>query len=183
MVFGAIGVGFKSTLIRCSKGVDSDEYVGMVLPSGLPEGPNAIYGGEDWAFRQDGARCHTAARTVAALHKSATSNRRWQSSGRQEESLMRDLYWRPWGAALDLDNHGQIEAVSAVSDLSFVSAQISRVDALGVEFSKLGRRLVKVEEGLSRKNVIGEVMYCIDDLKKVRPNCMAVATGHCRNVA
>jgi hypothetical protein len=67
MVFGAIGVGFESTLIRCSKGVDSDEYVGMVLSCGLPEGPNAIYGGEDWAFQQDGARCHTTERTMSTL--------------------------------------------------------------------------------------------------------------------
>jgi hypothetical protein len=69
MVFGAIGIGFKSTLIRCSKGVDCVEYVGMVLSCRQPEGPNAMYEGEDWAFPQDGGRCHTAERTMSTLQK------------------------------------------------------------------------------------------------------------------
>jgi hypothetical protein len=67
MVFGAIRVGFKRTLIRYSKGVDSGGCVVMVLFCGLPELPLTLYGESAWAFQQDGARCHTRERTMSAL--------------------------------------------------------------------------------------------------------------------
>jgi hypothetical protein len=38
MVFGAIGVGFKSQIIRCSKGVNSREYVDVMLLRSTGEG-------------------------------------------------------------------------------------------------------------------------------------------------
>jgi hypothetical protein len=55
LVFGAIGVGFKSQIIRCPKGVNSAEYVGMVLSHGPPERANELFGPENWHFMQDGA--------------------------------------------------------------------------------------------------------------------------------
>jgi hypothetical protein len=47
MIFGAIEVGFKSEIIRCAKGVNPAEYVGIVLSLGLPERANDLLGPEN----------------------------------------------------------------------------------------------------------------------------------------
>jgi hypothetical protein len=45
-------VRFKSSLIRCWKGVDSDECVQMVLPCGLSEVPNRLMDRATGSFKR-----------------------------------------------------------------------------------------------------------------------------------
>jgi hypothetical protein len=65
MVFGAIGLGFKSEIIRSSQGVDSSEYMEVVLICGLRERGNELFETNNWYFMQDGARCHTVQATMS----------------------------------------------------------------------------------------------------------------------
>ena len=61
MVWGAIGEGFRSRLMRCSKGVGTSEYTEIVAESGLISGLNGLHGPGMWTFQQDGAPAHTSA--------------------------------------------------------------------------------------------------------------------------
>jgi hypothetical protein len=68
MVWGAIGHGFKSKLEFIEGTLDSSGYVAMLIANGFIEQCNAIFGGRrGWCFMQDGAPCHTAQSTLAAL--------------------------------------------------------------------------------------------------------------------
>lgn len=52
--FGAIGVGFKSKLVRCTGMVDTTEYIQLVRDSGVIEKMSGKYGKFKWLFMQDG---------------------------------------------------------------------------------------------------------------------------------
>ena len=67
MFFGAIGVGFKSTLVRCTGMVDTTEYIQLVRDSGVIEKMNGKYGKFKWLFMQDGAPAHTSASAMSIL--------------------------------------------------------------------------------------------------------------------
>ena len=60
MVWGAIGEGFRSKLMSCSKGVATGEYTEIVGQSGLISGLNSLHGPGRWTFQQDGAPAHTS---------------------------------------------------------------------------------------------------------------------------
>jgi transposase len=60
MIWGAIGVGYKSGCIVCSDGVDAQEYQSILRKAALVEEVNRRYGTFQWFFMQDGASAHTA---------------------------------------------------------------------------------------------------------------------------
>ena len=64
MVWGAVGVGFRTRLVRCSKGVGSREYIGIIQQSRLVEEANRKFGQGQWIFVQDGAPAHTSKETL-----------------------------------------------------------------------------------------------------------------------
>jgi hypothetical protein len=67
MIWGAIGVGFKSGCTVCSQGVDAGEYQQILKDSGFIDRMNARCGVGNWWFMQDGAPCHTAKATMELL--------------------------------------------------------------------------------------------------------------------
>ena len=67
MIWGAIGIGFKSSLMKCSSGMDAAEYCRVLEDSGLLEQLNARHGKGRWSFMHDGAPCHEAGRTSEFL--------------------------------------------------------------------------------------------------------------------
>ena len=60
MVWGGISLGYRSPLIKCSNGVNSDEYIEILQSSGAINELNQRYGRGKWYFLQDGASCHTS---------------------------------------------------------------------------------------------------------------------------
>jgi transposase len=77
MIWGAIGVDYKSGCIFCSKGVDTDEYQSILKRSKFIEEMNTRFGPKEgeplgpqhrWWFMQDGASCHTSKATMEFLH-------------------------------------------------------------------------------------------------------------------
>jgi transposase len=69
MIWGAIGVGYKSGCIQCSNGVDAEEYQAIVEKSNMIDEMNERYGPFQWFFMQDGATAHTSQDTIDALKK------------------------------------------------------------------------------------------------------------------
>jgi hypothetical protein len=70
MIWGAIGVGYKSGCIFCSNGVDSGEYQAIVLKeSDLVTEMDGRVGKYRWYFMQDGASAHTSRSTAEAFRE------------------------------------------------------------------------------------------------------------------
>ena len=69
MVWGAIGVGLRSTLMMCSNSEDSTEYLQILGESGIFGQSDRIYGQGNWYFIQDGAPCHKSSRVTDWIDK------------------------------------------------------------------------------------------------------------------
>ena len=67
MVWGAVGVGFRTPLIQCSKGVGADEYIDIIERSNMIRECNAKFGQGNWVFVQDGAPSHTSKKALDYL--------------------------------------------------------------------------------------------------------------------
>ena len=69
MVWGAIGLNFKSDLIRITGTLNAQGYQNLLENSQVFEKLNERYGPNGYVFQQDGARPHTAASTLEFLQK------------------------------------------------------------------------------------------------------------------
>ena len=69
MVWGAIGLNFKSDLIRITGTLNAQGYQNLLENSQVFEKLNEQYGVNSYVFQQDGARPHTGAGTVEFLRK------------------------------------------------------------------------------------------------------------------
>ena len=69
MFVGVIGLNYKSELVKCSAGVNSDEYLQNVYKSRVIEVMDARFGKFSWCFQQDGAPCHVSRATLEQLNQ------------------------------------------------------------------------------------------------------------------
>jgi transposase len=69
MVFGAIGKDFKSSLIILKGAINADRYIQILNDSRIFEQLDSQCRPGYYLFQQDGARCHTAAKTQKFLKK------------------------------------------------------------------------------------------------------------------
>lgn len=69
MVFGAIGIDYKSELVFCEKSVDALYYREVIEKSHIIPTLDEKYGEGNWIFMQDGAPAHTARITTSFLQK------------------------------------------------------------------------------------------------------------------
>jgi hypothetical protein len=67
MIWGAIGLDYKSGCFHCSHAMDSDEYHSILLRSEFVENLNDRYGAFGWYFMHDGASAHTSRATADFL--------------------------------------------------------------------------------------------------------------------
>ena len=67
MVWGAIGLNFRSELIHCSNHEGAEEYINILNKSNVIENCDVKFGRYKWTFMQDGAPCHTASSTIKWL--------------------------------------------------------------------------------------------------------------------
>jgi hypothetical protein len=66
MVWGAIGIGFRSTLVTFDGHVDAKTYIES-LKKGFFREVDEAYGGRPWVLVQDGATCHTTDANLVEL--------------------------------------------------------------------------------------------------------------------
>ena len=69
MVWGAIGHGYRSKLMRCSNGVDSAEYLEILGNCDMLPKMNDRFGRGKWTFVQDGAPCHQSEEVLSWLNE------------------------------------------------------------------------------------------------------------------
>ena len=80
MVWGAIGLDFKSELIICPKTVDARAYRQVIRDSHMVELLNEKHGEGNWVFMQDGAPPHTAKDTKRFLLKRMNLLANWPAN-------------------------------------------------------------------------------------------------------
>ena len=72
MVFGAIGLNFKSSLVICSRSVNSAAYVENLKTCGVITEMDSRHGPFKWMLMQDGATSHTSRETIDWLRRNIT---------------------------------------------------------------------------------------------------------------
>ena len=63
MIWGAIGLKWRSQLMKCSNSVNAAEYIAILENSGLITELEELHGCGGWTFQQDGAPCHSSRAT------------------------------------------------------------------------------------------------------------------------
>ena len=69
MVWGGISAGFRTPLVKCSNGVDSDEYIEVLRRSEVISSMDRVHGRGNWFLLQDGAPCHTSQKVLDWLQQ------------------------------------------------------------------------------------------------------------------
>ena len=69
MIWGAIGVGFKSSLVFLNKHVTAESYIQFLDESDIYSQIESAYQNRPYIFQQDGATAHTAESTMNVLQK------------------------------------------------------------------------------------------------------------------
>jgi hypothetical protein len=77
MIWGAIGVDYKSGCFFYSGWIDSDEYQTILCKFQLIEVMNQRFGQHAWYFMTDGATSHTSRSTLKWLRSSCLVLPRW----------------------------------------------------------------------------------------------------------
>ena len=80
MIYGAIGIGYKSKLVFCSGGVDNIEYRNIINESGMLPTLDSRYGVGNYTFMQDGAPAHRCKLTSLFLQKRCSFISSWPSN-------------------------------------------------------------------------------------------------------
>lgn len=69
MIFGVIGVGYKSRLLIVDSTINTQKYIENCEKVGFINDLNALHGPLNWIFMQDGATCHTAEAAMQYLEE------------------------------------------------------------------------------------------------------------------
>ena len=80
MIYGAIGVNYKSKLVFVSGSIDSSKYRENIIESEMIETLNETKGKGNWIFMQDGAKPHSACDTISWLEKQCRYISKWPSN-------------------------------------------------------------------------------------------------------
>jgi hypothetical protein len=68
MVWGAIGIGFRSSLIIFDWSVNAETYLEELKKNFIKEASD-VYGSSQWVMVQEGATCHTTLHNINELTK------------------------------------------------------------------------------------------------------------------
>ena len=80
MIYGAIGVQYKSKLIFVDGTIDAAQYQQNLIESEMFEQMDSLKGRGQWIFMQDGAPCHTSHDTKAWLGTRCTYISKWPAN-------------------------------------------------------------------------------------------------------
>ena len=80
MIYGAIGVQYKSKLVIVDSSIDSAQYKENILKSEMITELDMSKGKGNWVFMQDGARCHTSSHTIKWLGTQCRYITKWPAN-------------------------------------------------------------------------------------------------------
>jgi hypothetical protein len=69
MIFGVIGIDYKSDVLFVEESIDADKYIENVSQLGFIEDLNRKHGILQWIFQQDGSPCHTSQNAIDWLEE------------------------------------------------------------------------------------------------------------------
>lgn len=80
MIYGAIGLDYKSELVIVEGTIDSSKYQENILNSKMIDVLDSNRGKGTWIFQQDGARCHTSRESVTWLRSKCCLIQKWPAN-------------------------------------------------------------------------------------------------------
>jgi transposase len=80
LVWGAIGMNYKSPLVLVHGSINSQDYIRILKQSRIFRNLNNLLGHNSYIFQQDGAKCHTSKKTIEYLKKQTRFISRWPSN-------------------------------------------------------------------------------------------------------
>jgi transposase len=80
MIFGVIGIGYKSKLLFVDGTIDTDRYIDNLAELGFIEELDQLHGTLEWIFQQDGAPCHTSQRAIDWIEENCQILGGWRAN-------------------------------------------------------------------------------------------------------
>jgi transposase len=112
MVWGAIGVNFKSTLIIFDTNVNAKTYIES-LKNGFFEEAHRAYNGRPWVLVQDGATCHTTPSNLDELTKSCILCPSWPANSPDLNPI--EMLWGIIKSKLNWESvHTRVDAIREI---------------------------------------------------------------------
>ena len=91
MIYGSIGVDYKSKLVCVENSIDSLQYKFNIIQSKMIVDMDKEKGHGNWLFMQDGARCHTSQSTVKWLATVCRFIKKWPANSPDLNPI--DNFW------------------------------------------------------------------------------------------
>lgn len=143
MIWGAIGVGFKSQLIIVEGNIDSDKYLSILHESHLIRDCNMKYGLRNWTFMQDGAPAHTSSTTLNYLRHLVNILEGWPPNSCDLNPI--EVLWGVIKQFVKRNNPTDIEDLKRLVKLGWELVPQSIIDRLVLSFN--ARCQAVVQEG------------------------------------
>ena len=151
MVYGAIGIGYKSKLVICSNGVDNTEYRQIIEDSEMISTLDAKYGSGNYTFMQDGAPAHRSYLTTLYLKKRCSFINCWPPNSPDLNPI--EHLWGAMKRIIKTRNiKSKAELVNAITEIWDAFPQAS-IDSLVASFK--GRlQTVLAQDGESISDIL-----------------------------
>ena len=142
MVWGAIGKGYRSPLVRMSGSVDALEYQKVLEQSGMFKTCDMKYGRYRWAFMQDGAPCHNAAQTLEMLSRKAILVPGWPPNSPDLNPI--EIVWAIIKKKLKKNEWNSCESVYSVAERIWNNIDQRIIDSLVEDFVRRCQLVIDV---------------------------------------
>ena len=156
MVYGAIGVGYKSKLVLCEGSIDAAQYRENIIKSEMIQDLNALHGKWNYIFMQDGATCHTAKTTIDWLKTQLKYITKWPANS-PDLNPIENL----WGCMKKAIHTFQPETLTELKQVVFAvwdNIDQSVIDHLVLSFYQR-LQLVIINDGASIQPYLRKELY------------------------
>ena len=178
MVFGAIGIGYKSNLIIVDGTIDASVYQSILKEANIKNDVDKLHGRGNYLYQQDGAPAHTSKSSIRYISTQFNLLRHWPPQS-PDLNPIENL----WGVLKRRVASGKPQTREDLRKLVEESwSNIPQEVVDNIVFSFLSRtKLVLVKKGecvqhIVRKNIIEQIDDPIEGIEGVKPYSDIVQT-------